>query len=380
MVPYDDQQVADFCTDCDAAFVKAGQVWNARAGVWPARMQFDAVSIGYPAARAKQLTALYIALGLTPPFPQAPPRDQVCGIKITFQGLTVNTQQFGSVNWFETFLQCCQPNDRQAVYDAKHAAHDTHAIVEFLPGGPVYDESPFQQFVSPDYEAIPQAFLALIEEIILAGFIPLVVYNGDNADNPSDGYPNAARQAPILSALLASSGYGDLNRYVLYGRLWDGVFYGSSPANIAAFGQLFRSLLPNGYLAIEHNVGHIPSGGGEGDWNPGGAMSDYDVVLSEFNNGLPRTNDQNPDTNPGSSIWMIVDRLVRPWNRPPDMPTGPQWDPSPPFYFASGSARGPYFYCAFEFDEYRWVRGQVSAAEVASERAYLQAMGCTFTG
>lgn len=84
MFPYDDQQVADFCTDCAAAFVKGGQVWNARAGVWPARMQFDAVSTGYPAARSKQLTALYIALGLTPPMPIAPRtyRGNMCGVRI----------------------------------------------------------------------------------------------------------------------------------------------------------------------------------------------------------------------------------------------------------------------------------------------------------
>jgi hypothetical protein len=37
--------------------------------VWASRMTYDAVTLGYPASRAKHLAELYAALGLVPPFP-----------------------------------------------------------------------------------------------------------------------------------------------------------------------------------------------------------------------------------------------------------------------------------------------------------------------
>src|SRR6266850_8107524 len=110
-------------------------------------------------------------------FPNPPSRERVCGVKLSFQGLTVQTQQFGTVNWFEPWLQALNnPDDRQAVYAAKRAAGDTHCIVEFLKGGPIYNEPPFDRFVSPNYEASPAAFRTLVEEVIQAGFTPLVVF------------------------------------------------------------------------------------------------------------------------------------------------------------------------------------------------------------
>ncbi len=109
-------------------------------------------------------------------------------------------------------------------------------------------------------------------------------------------------------------------------------------------------------------------------------MADYDVIVSEFQDGLPRTSDPDPDTNPGSSIWMVIDRMVHPFHRPSDMPTGPKWDPNPPFYLAQGSPRGRYFYCAFEWNAYEWVRNRISAADIEANRQYLKSMGCEFTG
>jgi hypothetical protein len=340
---------------------------------------------GMPHEEATQAVLTEIQNIIHPPlFPPVPTRDQVCGVSLSFQGLTVTTNQFGTLPWFEPALcALSDPADRQRVYEAKKSAGDTHCIIEFDEGGFLYNEpgQPYQNVQVPNYESNPASFLSLVEEIILAGLTPIVVFNGDNGDAMADGYPNALRQLPILVNLLASSKFADLNQYVLYGRLWDGVFYGSSPANIQAFGTAFRQLLPNGYLAIEFNVGHIPTGGGPSDYAPNGSMVGYDVIMAEFNNGLPRTSDPDPNTNPGASIWTIVDRMVTPFIRPTDMPTGAKWDPDgAPFYLATPSPRGKYYFVAFEFDTYRWVRSQVSASDVSNERAYLKSMGCTFTG
>ena len=59
--------------------------------------------------------------------------------------------------------------------------------------------------------------------------------------------------------------------------------------------------------------------------------------------------------------------------RPSDQPSGD--DPSPPAYLTGGTPRGPFFPVAFEYDEYRWVRGQVAAGDVQQEQAYLKALG-----
>lgn len=320
----------------------------------------------------------------TGPFPVAPSRDQVCGIKITAQGLTVTISSgpyAGTYPWFEPGLQCLPDLvSRQEVYAAKKAAGDEHLILEFSTNsGSIYNEGgqPFQAFITPSFEQNPAQFLALVEEVIQAGFVPIVVYDGDNGDNPVDGYPNALRQLPILDALMQTSGHGDLRPYILFARFWDGVFYGSSPENIQNFGTQFRALNPNGYLAIEHQPGRIPVGGGPGDYAPGGKMDGYDVVCSEFDNGLPR-NDDPTGNNPGCSMWQVVGRMVQPYIRPAEQPPTTDSYP-PPFYFVA-SPRGPRYYCAFEFDIYPWVRSAVSAAQVQADRAYLRAMNVGYTG
>ena len=62
--PYDASQVLTFIDETIAAFAAAGRTHALDAAVWIAQMQFDAVTLGYVAARAKQLAALRQALGL----------------------------------------------------------------------------------------------------------------------------------------------------------------------------------------------------------------------------------------------------------------------------------------------------------------------------
>lgn len=271
--------------------------------------------------------------------------------------------------WFEPALGALtDPDDRQAVYAAKRAAGDTHCIVEFFsPANPIVYDEPGQPYQIPSviHEATPDAFRALVEEIIDARFTPVVAFDGDAGDRPL-GYPNALRQLPILVALLDG-----LNDRILYARLWDSVFYGSSPEHIQAFGQAFRKLLPNGYLAIEHQPGRIPVGAGTADYLPGGMMTDYDTILGEFGS----TTIHEPAT------WQVLGRMLPSgtYRRPADE-TG---DPNPPCYVISGSPRGPYFYVAFETGgggpaqpgAYDWVRGNCTVADLQRSGDYFRAMG-----
>ena len=311
-----------------------------------------------------------IYLTLKPVLPAPPSRSAALGLRLTFQGLSVTTAQYGTLTWFEPFLGALSAlSDRQAVYAAKHGAGDTHAIIEcFTHTQPVYNEAPYQGIIQQSCEQNQGAFLALVEEIIQNGFIPVIAYDGDDGDNAVDGYPNAARQAPILAALLAGNADGDLNPYVVYARLWDSVFYGSSPANITAFGSLFRSILPNGYLAIEFNIGHIPLGGGPSDYSSTGAMANYDLILAEYPN-WPTT---------GDAVWQINARMLGPsYKRPPDQPSTD--DPNPPYYLAQLSSRGPFVFSCFEWGEYPWTHGQLTAAQAAQGALYYKAMGCPFS-
>lgn len=66
MTPYDESQVNAFESDVAAAFASVNRVLDPANVVWAARMQFDAVTMGYSAARAKQLAALRVELGITP--------------------------------------------------------------------------------------------------------------------------------------------------------------------------------------------------------------------------------------------------------------------------------------------------------------------------
>ena len=302
-----------------------------------------------------------------PPVP-VPTRAQVCGVQMIFAGLTVTTQQFGTLPWFEPAYQCLTgTQDRATVRATKKAAGDTHLILEFFTdSGSIYDEpgQPYQRAISKSGEQNPQWFLDLVQEVREDGLIPVVAFDGDNADAPlpAHGHANAMRQLPILVNLLK-----DWNYEVLYGRLWDGVFSptaSSSPENIQAFGTAFRQLLPLGFLGIEHGPGYIPVGGGPADYAPGGKMDAYDVVMGEYN--------QPPNDD---ATWQVLGRMIRPYTRPPDQPQGD--DLNPPFYLVD-SPRGPRYYIAFETGEYEFVRGQISVDTLKQQGQYLRNMGAKF--
>jgi hypothetical protein len=214
--------------------------------------------------------------------------------------------------------------------------------------------------------------------------------------------------ANLERILLAVKGDGtperpDLTPYVIFRPGWDGVFYGwgdptatkaatqglrwshtrtaktfiaptqqqldEQQTRVKQLGELFRKILPNGYLAIEHTPGNIPCGEGGGDYAPGGLMTTFDTMMGEFN------------TVHEDSCWQILGRMISPYHRPADQPAGD--DPNPPFYLAPGSARGPYFYVAFEPTKggvYEWCRGRCTLEQVREVDAYLRACGCTLTG
>lgn len=333
--------------------------------------------------------------------PPVPSREDVCAAKCTLQGLDYNTVEFGAIPAWG--LGVLSEASRRRAYQAHRTVGDTMVHIE-LTGSYREPNTLWPDLIlnGKDWSDDLVGFKDRLREIIVAGFFPDVPLGGDGQsinDHPQRGDYNdpvgdtygfqwlMQNFERVARAMRGDAGSAcpdgeDLTRYILFRNGWDAVFYGWSRDQVIEFGKLFRSILPEGYLAIEHDMGHIPVGGGADDYRVGGAMQDYDVILGEYPNRLERTADTNPDTNPGAKIWMILGRMCRPWVRPPDMPPAgvtfvngrDVWDPSPPYYLEQEGPRGRFIYKKYEYAEYDYSHGRCSKADVESDRAYLERM------
>lgn len=281
-----------------------------------------------------------------PPLPPVPSREDVCkGRTSGMQGLFLQTNQFGLMPWWDACLPWCNAETRQLAYAAKRARGDTHCIIELPDGKPLYDEP--GQFYSPDkfgpldmtsgQTKIDQAFIDLVTEVVREGFKFILILDETEADS--------FRCMHLLMPVLKST---QLYRYGYVMPGWDGVFYVWQDASIQLWSQIARVYVPDCYLGLEQPNGKPPLGLGEADYDPGGRMTDFDVVVGEFIMWEPH--DDN--------IWQILPRMCRPYNRPADQPRGD--DPNPPFYLGAQSPRGPYYYWIFETFTYVAVRVNVN--------------------
>jgi hypothetical protein len=324
--------------------------------------------------------------GKVPP-PPAGARTQVCSVAITFQGLTVNTAQYGNIPWFEVALTSLSPADRQTAYAAKKAAGDTHALMALTWN---YNEAPSYTYPVPgtDMSKNLQGFKALVQEAITAGFIVMVFLGGDGESkpkNPDGTYPYNDPQGwtygyqwlidnlpTIISTFQKGTDNIDLTPYVIFVPGFDGVMPGWDPAHLDNYLIYIRSLLgSNGYVGLELAAGYSHWGAGAANWTSASGQA-VDVVLNEF-----------PGPPTGDQVWQIAPRMIGPaYNRQFAATQGqlPTDDPNPPWYLRAGTPRGPFFPVAFEYDEFRWVRGQISASAIAGERANLKSYGYSYFG
>lgn len=359
--------------------------------VWPSRTIYDITASGLTpdASLAKHDAELCQALGITPPFPPAPSRDQVCGVRIGFQGVTIQTAQYGAIPAFGPETTTLDDADLTSYCQQMVAAGNTHVeiAVSWMYSEPGYTYPVPGRDLTTD---LPELHRRLVLMLGVPGVKAVLVFlAGDGRSqpkNPDGTYPYNDPQGhtyghewlmdnfPRIGAALF-----DLRQYLLFVPGYDGVFYGwgnlpsepptpdLQPQRVIDFGNLFRHVLPDGYLALEHDIGHIPVGEGGADYS--GPLQSYDVILSEFDN-WPAT---------GDPTWQIAARMLGPaYVRPSDQPSGD--DPHPPFYLGPGTPRGGYFTCAYEFATYPWVRNRISAADVQKGRDYYKALGYQFTG
>jgi hypothetical protein len=347
--------------------------------------------------------------------PPVPTRAQVCAVQHSLAGLTYETQAHGAIPaWFYGALD---NDDRARARDAHRAAGDTHVpmpVTEaYREGGTNWPPALREGY---DYTQDLDTYRMLAHELIADGFFIDCALGGDGLGSGPDyndpvgrTYGHEWLMANLERMIRALQGDGtaarpDLTPWILFRPGWDAVFYswgGSAQKTglslrwwrqlaieraitvaplsakelddqqrrVKSFGELFRRVLPSGYLGIEHTPGNIPCGEGGGDYAPGGLMTTYDTIMGEYN------------TFHEDSYWQIAGRMISPYHRPADQPRGD--DPNPPFYLGPGSPRGPYYYIVFEPTKngvYEWCRGRCTREAMQQEDAYIRGTGATLTG
>lgn len=304
--------------------------------------------------------------------PPKPTRDQICAVRMTFQGLTVQTDQYGAVNWFEPAIDVLSASNRQRVYAAKHVVGDTHLA---LAVSHAYQEPGISAPIATgaDWTQNLHGFHGLVSEAIENGFYVLLFCAGDG-DGSGPGYNDPVgwtygKQWLAANFVRLYEALGDVAPYLVWVPGFDGVVPGwQPPHSVDPVLLQMRDVLGNsGYLGLELAAGYASWGDGGSNWiSPAGQA--VDLILCEF-----------PGPPTGDQVWQIAARLLGPaYRRPPDQPAGD--DPRPPFYLSTGTPRGPFTVCGFEYDAYRWVRGQVTATEIQHERDYLRGCGFTYVG
>ncbi len=299
--------------------------------------------------------------------PDPPTRDQMLRGRITAQGLTIQTTQFGAMPWWPGCWAWLNAQSRQEAAGQLLAHGDTICAIAYPDGRALYDET--GQFYAADKFpplAITMEQLAeLVAEAIGFGFAGCWIFLGGDTD-----FEESDAQVKELGPTFKGYAGGDLNQYALVLPGWDGVWH--FPGGVYTREQIRQFSLDARaagviYVGCEHGTGYPLAGDGAGaDYLPGGVMSAYDLILGEFDDG--RFDD---------SAWQILARYLGPdYIRPPQQPHDD--DPPPvPFYLKTPNEFGlPYVYCVWEFAMYGAVRGTPNST-IAGWRQQFHALGAS---
>jgi hypothetical protein len=361
----------------------------------------------------------------TPPvivLPPQPGRDALCKIKAAFQGVTVVTQQLGSVpSWGPEVWMLTSLADRQAVYAAHKAWGATHIVVaiagSYVEAGVAY---PNNCAMNNNYFTDLPTMYSRLVEIILNGLIPVLMLDGD------DGFDKIYTNLPAVVKQIRTGPQGDLTPHLVYCSGFDsidGIGLGQYHDNGATLDQLLvyirQQIGPDAVQAKENAMLAFWSGatGPLGGPYSGPGAQACDVFLFESQNISPGNdpapliiggtwdsehNDYAPVWNKSEScwtqIWQDLSRLIPNGNNytaPPDQPfnimvpctgsaTNASWSGTASVssdsrghasYIGIGCPRGRFYSCAFEYGTYQWTHGQCTAQQVQNARNYLAAIG-----
>lgn len=293
-----------------------------------------------------------------------PTRDQLGKVQVTFQGGSVVTQEFGTLPRFEPFVASLNASDRASWWAAKRADGDTHAFLSvsyrYAEPGQAYADIPGRDFTND----LP-AFVALVQEAIDNGFYVVPSFSADGQDFNPDGWTygwqwGMDNMARITAALEPVKDFcAPMGGYELLG---PGGNWTSD--QLEAFYLQLRSLWPEGVLVLELGSGYCKwreGPNGETGWlTPGGQA--IDVFLQEF----PQPIDEGDHWD---GCQQVAARTLGPAKRNIAPPNDGPW------YLEAGTPRGPVLVSAFEYALYWTVRGQLTHAQIALQRAALASLG-----
>lgn len=300
--------------------------------------------------------------------PSVPTRHALLNGQCTMQGLYIHTEQFGWMPWWPAVWAWLTKADRAYVATQLLGVGEEVIVFQYPDGRPLYDEE--GQFYTPKlFSALGPWTMDqaadLVEETIGYGFKGCWIFLGGD-DGNNGGFFESQAQVKALGPILTAR---TLQGYCVVIPGWDGVWHkpnpgtGYSPQQIRQF-SLDAKAAGFLYVGIEGGTGYLLCGEGGGDYQPGGAMSSYDLILSEYNDGEFTTGD----------FWQIMARYLGPaYVMPPDQkqiiangPSDPLYaqanDPHPIYVLAGLNEQGqPYIHRVFEYGIYGAVRGTPSS-------------------
>ncbi len=331
-----------------------------------------------------------------------PTRAQILDVKTHgMQGMTCVVSQPGGpkpIPWTDGLITSpmLTADDRQTVYAAHRELGDTHMLIvltwAYREGGLPY--------VMPGIDLSDDlpAFRRYVEEIINAGFYPMVFLGGDGmstSDGPPWHYNDPVGDTYGFQWLMANfqrvyDSLSDLAPWIIWSPGFDGVVPAWQPPSCVDKWLLHaRSIVGDaGYLALELSMGYPTWGSefGEGDNYPTPGGQALDLVLTEMPVPLGPPAPYPPDYEtlpndqkaPWSQCDQVMARLTRPWHRDPSQP--PNDDPNPPFLLAPGTPRGQFYSSCFEISTYDWVRDRITVEGVDAQRQALRQRGIQSVG
>jgi len=303
--------------------------------------------------------------GPVPVLPAPPSRKQLLEGRFKFQGLQVTLPRFGVMPWWGACWMWLTEDERKSAAAQLIAQGMEILDIEVPSGRALYDE-PSQFYSADKFPAIDPSMLEIANAICFAisyGFKGVWLFLG--GDDGQNGYPVAIAQVQDAGSVFGLHPSGDVRKFVVPIPGYDGVWHKPNPSSGTGYDppqirQFSLTARASGfkYPGIEGGVGYLLCGEGGGNYQPGGAMSAYSLILSEYNDGQFVTGD----------YWQIMARylgklyIVPSEQKQHDVPGDPLYpeahDPHPEFVLLSPNEDGDaYVHRAFEFGLYGGVRG-----------------------
>lgn len=239
------------------------------------------------------------------------------------------------------------PEQRQVVYATKRGLGVTHIVCAVRAS---YSEPDYTYPVPAfDWRDDLPRYLALLQEVLRAGFVPVATLTNGGQDDWHYWFDNDAERFRAAVAVLEP-----VRLSVFWAILWEVIGPGGdwSPDQVQQATAYAREILgTDPVIGVEFGQGYIHLGDGQADWQHPG-LSQMDALLCEF----PQPVSENHE-----GCQQMADRVL---------PTG-----AGPHYLAPWQEA-----VAFESCAYDYCRGRIDDAGVAVLADYFKSLGFTLFG